>query len=258
VFGLDPIKGMLRRAAEIENRYLGASTLVSPQQRRRIRQALGIAPRPSPRRFIPASLGVEDFFRELRRRNVKYAVLRWFETLPHVEPGEDIDLLVADDDLPFMAALLDHEQGLVPCDVYTATALYGTSYRGTSYLPPMRAKELLERARLRDGLVSAPCPEDHFLSLAYHAVYQKGLASGLSTSNAGVRPSSDPEHDYAAILAELAKRLGVGVEITMEDLDRLLEERGWRPQGEMLSRLAEHNPWLDPRHGKTSKTSAAP
>jgi hypothetical protein len=235
---------LLRRAAEFDRRFLGLGAAFPASLRRRIRRRLGIRPRPSPRRYIPPSLGVEGFLRALRERNVRYAVLRWFEALPRVGAGEDIDILVADADLPVLASLLDDEDGLVPCDIYTETSLPGTAYRGTSYLPPSRAADLLGRARLQAGLVRVPAPDDHFLSLAYHAVYQKGLASGLPTASPGLVPTTAPEHDYTAILADLARTLSLDVRITMEDLDALLAERGWRPPADMISILSQHNPWL--------------
>ena len=51
------------------------------------------------RRYIHPRLGVEGFFRELKTRNISYSVLRWFETLPHVDEGEDIDILFADSEM---------------------------------------------------------------------------------------------------------------------------------------------------------------
>lgn len=235
---------LLRRAAEFDQRFVGVGAAFPASLRRRIRKLLGIRPRPSPRRYIPASLGVEGFLRALRDQGTHYAVLRWFEALPRVEPGEDIDILVADADLAAMAILLDDEEGLIPCDVYTETGLPGTSYRGTSYLPPQRAADLLGHAKLQGGLVRVPDPEDHFLSLAYHAVYQKGLASGLPTGDSQLVPTATPEHDYAAILADLARELSWDVRITMDDLDDLLAERGWRPPSDMMAILSQYNPWL--------------
>ena len=51
------------------------------------------------RRYIHPKLGVEGFFKELKKNDISYCVLRWFETLPLVEEGEDIDILVADKDI---------------------------------------------------------------------------------------------------------------------------------------------------------------
>ncbi|MET0429416.1 MAG: hypothetical protein ABW026_13070, partial [Microvirga sp.] len=123
------LRSLLRRAAEFDQRFLGVGAAVPASLRRRIRRLMGISPRPSPRRYVPASLGVEGFLRALRDRGTRYVVLRWFEALPRVEPGEDIDILVADADLAGLADLLDDEDGIIPCDIYTATGMPGTAYR---------------------------------------------------------------------------------------------------------------------------------
>ena len=48
------------------------------------------------RNFIPHRLGIRGFFEHLRTDGHRHAVLRWFESLPHVAAGEDLDLLVDD------------------------------------------------------------------------------------------------------------------------------------------------------------------
>jgi hypothetical protein len=138
-------------------------------------------PRPQfgARRFIPHSLGVEGFLRRLQSTNVRHAVLRWFETLPELEKGEDVDLLVDDADLERVRALLETGPGLQPLDLYSVTGLPGSDYGKMTYYPPYLAEELLERAVDLRGLCKVPSPREHFLSLAYHVLYHKGLDSGL-------------------------------------------------------------------------------
>jgi hypothetical protein len=58
------------------------------------------------RRYLRPGVTLEALFDELNRRGVRYAVLRWFETLPSVGPGEDVDILVADEDLPHLRPFL--------------------------------------------------------------------------------------------------------------------------------------------------------
>ncbi|WP_230850566.1 hypothetical protein, partial [Vibrio harveyi] len=48
--------------------------------------------------YLKPQYTVETFFSELNDRGVKYSVLRWFEELPLVKDGEDIDMLVLDKD----------------------------------------------------------------------------------------------------------------------------------------------------------------
>jgi hypothetical protein len=199
---------------------------------------------PSARRHIPHTLGIERFLRRLNRQRVRYVVLRWFESLPALPPGEDLDLLVDDADLPGVSAMLDEGPGLQGVDLYSTTGLPGAEYRDMPYFPPRMAAAILDGARPNRDLCWVPSPEDHFQSLAYHALYHKGFDSGVPSRHARARRGKRPEHDYASILQKLARRLGVEVAIVLEDLDRYLDARGWRPPHDMLVRLARHNRWL--------------
>jgi hypothetical protein len=103
---------------------------------------------------------------------------------------------------------------------------------------------LLDRSTLHGKLCHVPAPFDHFLSLAYHALYHKGLASGLPIRSTTRPTHRRPEHDYAQILARMAQELGISVSITLEDLDAWLDAQGWRPPHDMLVRLSRKNRWL--------------
>jgi hypothetical protein len=199
------------------------------------------------RRFVPHVLGVERFLRRLERAGLRHAVLRWFETLPTLPPGEDLDLLVDDADLDSVSALLDEGPGLQPVDLYSTTGLPGADYRRMPYFPPYVAEQILTRAELRRGLCRVPSPEDHFLSLAYHALYHKGTKSGLPQGGTTASNVTRVEHDYTNILRRLAAALGIEVPITLADLDAYLDARNWRPPHDMLVRLGRRNAWLRSR-----------
>ena len=119
----------------------------------------------SPRRYTPRGMGAEEFFTELLRRSCRYVALRWFEGLPSLEPGEDIDLLIADDDLIALDEILDPTEGAIPCDVYTVSGLPATDYRNIAYYPPYLAEQILDRRMLHQELVSIPSTIDYFFSL---------------------------------------------------------------------------------------------
>lgn len=194
------------------------------------------------RHFIPPSLGIAGFLRSLEEKGIRYVVLRWFEALPELPPGEDLDLLVADDDAEQVCALTSSRPGLVPCDLYSVSGGPGTAYRSMAYFPPALAQGILERSVRHRECVRVPSPADHFLSLAYHALYHKGGASGLASRL--VETELAPEHDYAGMLGALARSLRIDVAPTLEDLDEHLASRGWRPPLDTLGRLARRNRWV--------------
>ena len=133
--------------------------------------------------FIPHRLGLTGMFRSFDERSVRYAVLRWFERLPEIEPTEDVDMLVADDSLADVLDILHAEPGIQPCDVYSESGLARSAYCGTPYYPPHVAKRILDGAVRHNDLCLVPNLRDYFHSLAYHAVYHKGPKSNLSRGN---------------------------------------------------------------------------
>lgn len=201
-----------------------------------------------PRRHLRPGVSVDTFFDELNRLGIRYAVLRWFETLPAVEPGEDIDILVADEDVARLRPML-RSYLVAPAsqkfDVYTVHGLPGSDFKGVPYFTPSLAAGLLDRATLRNGRYRVPCAQDHFDSLAYHAVYHKGHSSGL-VENAASDPMTTArgEHDYAEVLARLATECSLSVSMTLEGLDGYLAERGLRPPVDTLDKLSTSNSWL--------------
>src|SRR5439155_8684458 len=137
----------------------------------------------------------------------------------------------ADDDLAKVRALLAEEPGTIPVDVYSVTGIDGSAFHGVAYYPPPLARHLLERAVVHHSGCRVPAPEDHLYSLAYHALFHKGRLA-------------DSDHDYAAVLDGLARRVGVEVPLTLDGLDEHLAAVGWRPPVDTIRRLAPGNHWL--------------
>lgn len=178
------------------------------------------------RRYIAQAQGTAAFLKTLQDRGMSHAVLRWFETLPHVEPGEDIDILVADNDVPKVIALLQDNGPGQPVDIYSVSGAHGLSWRGAPYLPPPKAKQLLAR-RIHGKACDHPCPRDHRASLAYHVVFHKGSLES-------------PDHDYRAAL-------GIPPSVTLQQLARQLKKNGWQPGLKALWRWRRHNRFISGR-----------
>lgn len=178
------------------------------------------------RRFIPPNQSTANFLASLQAQGLSHAVLRWFEALPHVEPGEDIDILVADHHAPTILAML-HEHGPgQPIDLYSANGSHGLKWRGASYLPPQKANQLLDR-RIHGKACDHPAPQDHMASLAFHVVYHKGsLASN--------------EHDYYAAL-------GISRNVSLHELEAQLKRDDWQPSLKALWHWRRHNRFISAR-----------
>jgi hypothetical protein len=201
------------------------------------------------RRFIPHSLGIGGFFAELQTAGLRHVVLRWFESLPDVPAGEDLDLLVDDAQLVAVRDLLDRGPGMQAVDLYSVNGAPGAEYRRIAYYPPYLAEGILARAVQHPSGCQAPSAYDHFHSLGYHALYHKGYASGLPSRTGSSRAGATarrvrPDHDYTTILEQLARRLGIDVAITLDDLHDYLDSAGWQPPRDTLLKLSRHNPWL--------------
>lgn len=198
------------------------------------------------RRYIAPALGVAGFFSALNEAGISYCVLRWFDTLPALAPGEDIDLLIADEDLARIDAFLtgDRRSG-IPCDLYTASGLPGTEYRGVSYFPPALAQQILASTELRPNNVRAPDARHHLLTMAYHAIFHKGYLSGLPEQAGKAPKHTTPEHDYVTVLQDCARRAGVPLpDVTMTSLRELLARNDWMPPVDTLEKLAQKNHWI--------------
>jgi len=158
-------------------------------------------------------------------------------------------MLVVDDDMPKIADLFVRFRTPLACDVYSLSGLPGSDFRKMAYYPPYLAEGIVARAEVMKALYRVPSKRDHLMSLAFHALYHKGYASGLKTElSPAIAPKKLPDHDYSKQLAALAAELSVQVEISLESLDDYLTGHGWRPPFDMLARLAEWNPWIKDRH----------
>ena len=198
---------------------------------------------PTNRRYLKRKYTVESFFYELNRRNINYVVLRWFDDLPEIKPGEDIDILVADNDLLQLDLLLSYIPYAQPCDIYTVTGVNGSSYKNVPYYPPILAKNILDNRILINSKFYAPDNKRHFFSLAYHAVFHKGSSSGLENINFDYTKKSD--HNYSQVLENIpGANLYLSEKIDYINLFQVLHDNGWVPEIDTFRILANYDNWI--------------
>ncbi|MCE9507522.1 MAG: hypothetical protein K8R48_04300 [Alphaproteobacteria bacterium] len=208
--------------------------------------------------YAPDTWRMSGLIQRLNKAGYAYALLRWWEQLEHWPEGEDSDILTTDHDSLAIRSMLEEHLGTLPIDLYSVSG--GTASGGDSmaYYPPHLAEGILSRAEKGPLDCLIPSAEDAFFSLAYHALYHKGLASGLPTTT-GLRPDPYPKHDFKGILLERARRLHIPSQHleTMETLDAFLAEKEWQPPRDMLSRYSHRNSWVK-KHFFSDQKSAFP
>ncbi|MCA1775885.1 MAG: hypothetical protein LC676_09835 [Loktanella sp.] len=206
---------------------------------------------PRGNRYIPPALAIEGFFRALHEAGTPHVVLRWFEDLPRVGRGHDVDILVSDDSMAFVGNLLSKWPRGKKIDVFSVTGAHGGGFRpdlledGLPGFPPAIGAEIIETRRRGHGPWSVPAPRLHVLGLAYHAVYLKGYQSGLPP-DAATPPRQKGSRDYPAVLRRLAPAASLELpkDITLDSLDHFLADQGWRPRPAHLEALKPFNRWL--------------
>jgi len=198
---------------------------------------------PQPRCYIKKELTRKQFFEKLNHRGIKYVLLRWWEDFPLFDESEDMDILVADEDVDLMKDLLVAWNTGMPCDIYTRSGVKGRSWQGLPYYSITLADALLKSRALYNDMVYVPSGFYYFASLTYHAVYHKGNNSGLPGFN---YEGEYPDHPYKDILHKLAEKYGIKICITAPALSRWLERKKLGPSTDTLGKLITIRPELEP------------
>lgn len=194
-----------------------------------------------PRWYVPEGMTRETFIAKLHERGVRYVVLRWWEDFPEFPDGEDMDILVEDADVANLTSLLVRHKSNIPCDIYTVHGSNDGDYRGLPYFAPGLARRLIAERVLYRARVFVPPAELYFASLAYHALYHKGIASGLWSAT---KKLDELEHDYPQVLKRVGVDAGITVETNVHCLHKWLSERGLAPEQDTLRKLSVFRPEL--------------
>ena len=198
----------------------------------------------STRVYLKPGLNSETFIKSINALDIEYVLLRWFEKWPHIDPQEDLDILVADKHLEDIRSFcVCYDNGCQKLDVYSETGISNSGYYGASYFPDNLAQNILSTRKLINN-VFVPTGLNYFLSLAFHAVFHKGQDSGLPYSK-DQNDKRESDHDYEDLLTKLAKDLKINCpRITFSDLYNFINDNGFLPGLDTSSLYARYNPWL--------------
>jgi len=217
------------------------------------------------RTCLPAGLSMVDFIDRLNSTEARYVILRWQDAIRDAASDREISLLVDDDHADAVLGMLEMDGKGQPCRIYSVSGLPGTAYKKLPLFPPELARQVLDEARMLDERYRIPSARHSFLTLAYYCVYELGYRSGIPSSNGGAimhisnKSTSDslrsvltdkgkryikPTLPYLEQLKQLAGELRIDCEWTLEGLDACLQEFGWRPARDKLSRYVRQNPWI--------------
>lgn len=186
----------------------------------------------SPRWYIRKQYSLEAFFAELNARGVRYVILRWWETLPEISPGEDVDLLIQDDDFYLIAGLVTRVDQGQKLDIYTVGGGGAGAFNGLAYYPKKMATDLILNRTLFRGRYYVPSDELYFYSMLYHVLFHKGLSGNLLKS---------VEHDYLSILEDIAAKAFLKFDPDLEAMCACLESKGYFPSPDLLTKIVSFN-----------------
>ena len=195
-----------------------------------------------PRHFLRPGLNPEHFIKALNRRGVRYVLLRWWENFPAIEPGEDMDILLDDSDYHRLYDLLVDYPTQYPCDLYTVSGNGRGHYYGLPYFPTKLSQDLISERILYKDCVYVPSPSLYFASLSYHAIFHKGINSGIEGFET---VCLNPEHNYVSILKKLFFELEQNsVDINVPFIVHYLQKKQYFPSIDSLTKLIDARPEL--------------
>ena len=206
----------------------------------------------SNRYFLPSDVPVIDFLRDLNDRGITQVYLRWPDLIRAIERTDDVDLLLSDEDAGAVRDLLEERIGDRPVDLHTVSGTVPGVSDGLAYFPPKIAQAILARRVVNGDGIAVPNAHDYLLSLAYHAVFHKGLKSGLGENEIPLTGNK-----YFDELDRLRRELGLEIELSLPGLLSVLEDNGWEPRFDVKSKLAAKNPWLMQRIESASGADGA-
>lgn len=199
-----------------------------------------------PQFFLPPSLDVSTFFRGIR--GLRYAMLgEPRASLRSTQPGDELILLVHNDDVAVLDEQIGARFGCIPIEIYTPLSVPGHALASNvSYLPPPRALELLGRSTENELGQKMSIPRDALLACMYRLLFH---TPPVRVGRAGeIRPDTWPDHASYQRLMRLCDRAGVQRVASLHEMEELLRREDWFPPTETLSFMARGSRFLEQRY----------
>ena len=171
-----------------------------------------------------------------------YIILRWFYNLPVIDEGEDIDILINDEDYYEMEKYMQHEKTDYKFDIYRVS--YCDWARKMPYIHPEFAKTLLMNKILYKSLYQVPNDYFYFMVVIYHIVYHKGIDSNIRINN---KEKLNEDNRYVKELNYIINRDSKIKSITNHDefslsyFHELLFKNGYSPNIEYIRMFSRKN-----------------
>ncbi|MBM6595655.1 hypothetical protein [Microvirga pudoricolor] len=211
--------------------------------RPRLKTLLGRVRGDGPVHHIAQGFDLADLTAELERHQLSYALL----DLNPSGSGSQPVLLLDDDAMMTVEGMLSPWPTGQTVAIYSVTGLPGYAFSppggdgGMALFPPYLARSLLAAAERGSGRVEG---REAFLARAYALTY---LAGG--SADAASVDGWDSDGAPAKAMEAEAARLGIqlAAPVTLEAIETVLADNGWRPPMDVLERAAGWNGWLRDR-----------
>lgn len=190
--------------------------------------------------YLRPEYTLEQFFEKCLK--LDYIILCWFYNLPHIDEGEDIDILISDDDYYEMEKYMQNEKTDYKFDIYRVS--YCDFGCLIPYIHPEFAKTLLMNKIIYKSLYKVPSNYFYFMVLIYHIVYHKGISSDIRIDNKEKLNDDDryiKELDYIINQNPEIKSITNRNDFSLSYFHELLCKNGYSPNIEYIRMFSRKN-----------------
>lgn len=199
----------------------------------------------SPRYYLSPKISIKVFFEKLNNEKIRYSILRWFEEINNSDLHEDIDLIVADNDMEKVHSIILEQPGIIPFDIYSKSGLPGSDFKSLPYYSSSLAEKAINETILFNDILKVPTWENYFYLLSYHAVFHKGENSGLHSNKYQFTLKIKPDHNYLLHLKNIISKTNLEIDdFSLEGLHFFLEQIGFAPPIDTQYKLSLQNDYL--------------